>query len=105
MFVYTFLTILIGLTKAVDAEPPKLPQEIAFVSKVKPQLHVEQKCDCYNTSENYEIEVECSCSGKMLMRIPRDLPQNMSKLSITDSEMKFFTRADLDPYRETLKEM
>lgn len=105
MFVYAFLTIILSITEAANVETSKLPQEIAFVSKVKPQTRPEQKCDCYNTSENYQIEVECSCSGKALMRIPSNLPKNMSKLSVTDSEMRFFTRADLDPYRQNLKEM
>lgn len=44
------------------------------------------------------------CYGN-LTDIPKDLSNDLRKLSVTDAEIKLFKTSYLDSYRETLKDM
>lgn len=83
----------------------KLPEETAFVSKVEPQEIKPCTCECYNTTENYQIDIECTCAGRELHQIPDFLNKTLTKLVITDSDIKRITKNELKPYRENLKDV
>lgn len=49
--------------------------------------------------------IDCRCFGKELKQIPDDLPKNLQRLTITDSDIKNIDRDALQPYKETLMEV
>ncbi|XP_015836903.1 lutropin-choriogonadotropic hormone receptor isoform X3 [Tribolium castaneum] len=102
-----FCMFMIWLVSAVEGSDMlhKLPEETAFVSKVEPHETKPCTCECYNTTENFQIDVECTCSGKELQHIPDFLNKTLTKLVITDSDIKRIRKDELKPYRDTLKDV
>jgi hypothetical protein len=106
MLLYVFAVLLVTAgARGAEFVTPRMPEEMAFVSKVEP--HVTEPCICeyYNTTENFEIDVECICSGKQLVQIPDYLNKTLTKLIIRDSDIKRITRDELKPYRGNLKDV
>lgn len=107
--VFSLLPILLGVALAMEEEDRMnqvVLKETAFVSKVEPRKPRPWSCDCYNTTEvNQTEEVECRCHGKELKAIPTDLPGNLHRLTITDSEIKNLSRNSLQPYKDTLRDV
>ncbi|KAL3285469.1 hypothetical protein HHI36_000001 [Cryptolaemus montrouzieri] len=72
-------------------------ERVTFVSRSDP-------CECYDITD-YEIDYECRCSSRSMTNIPKNLGNNLTKLTLSDAKMIYLKKNSLDPYRKTLKEV
>ncbi|KAK4884472.1 hypothetical protein RN001_000743, partial [Aquatica leii] len=82
-------------------------EEHVFVSKVEPKQtqNTSWSCNCYNGTNGLEFEFECRCHGKELLEIPSDLDENLYRITLTDSDIKFLNKNSFQPYKESLRDV
>lgn len=61
-------------------------------------------CLCAAELPENENESECSCEGKMLLKIPQKMPQ-ITRLEITNAKFKVLREAGLRKYSPNLRDM
>lgn len=91
----------------LDQMSSGMPQQHVFVSKVEPKKNQTNTwmCDCYNSTDGVDLETECRCYGKELKEIPPDLDENLHRITLTDSDIRFVKRNSFQPYKETLRDV
>ncbi|XP_063918827.1 lutropin-choriogonadotropic hormone receptor-like isoform X2 [Zophobas morio] len=105
MILFVFV-VLVSVVDGTDIMNTRLPEETAFVSKVEPHQEVEPCiCDWYDTTEYYELDIECKCSGKKLLHIPAYLNKTLTKLIVTDSDIRYITKNEFNPYKNKLRDV
>lgn len=74
-----------------------------LIRKINPLPFGYQWCCDMKTSIKKKLNFRCF--GKELKEIPSDLPNNLQRLTISDSNIKNLSRNAFQPYRDTLMDV
>ncbi|KAL5274000.1 TSHR family protein [Megaselia abdita] len=99
--------ILKSDTKHLDPTGGKLLNDSSFSSpsNISRSNNTEEVCRCWDAKFDLNSELECSCEGTSLYRVPQKLPQGLVRLTITSSPIEQIRTFGLKIYNSSLKDL
>lgn len=65
----------------------------------------EKWCHCWNNTHVHDIEIECRCHGMKFVSLPKKLPENLERLTISDAGMRVLEKNSFRMHRKKLQDM
>lgn len=62
-------------------------------------------CHCWNNTDTDDVEVECRCHGIKLTSLPKKLPDNVEKMTVSDAGLEVLGKNSFQKYRKNLQDM